>query len=47
MPAKVVKVTGSPSDATEESLADFFVHGKILRTRRGRVGWLEFPTARG
>ena len=47
MPAKVVKVTGLPSDATEESLADFFsFHGKILRTRVvGESGWLEFSTA--
>ena len=47
MPAKVVKVTGLPSDATEESLADFFsFHGKILRTRVvGDSGWLEFSTA--
>ncbi len=47
MPAKVVKVTGLPSDATEESLADFFsFHGKILRTRVvGELGWLEFSTA--
>ena len=47
MPAKAVKVTGLPSDATEESLADFFsFHGKILRTRVvGESGWLEFSTA--
>ena len=47
MPAKVVKVTGLPSDATEESLADFFsFHGKILRTRVvDELGWLEFSTA--
>ncbi len=47
MPAKVVKVTGLPSDATEESLADFFsFHGKILRTRVvDALGGREFSTA--